>query len=139
MFLTVVNIKKHVRLMFIIIDVLNAIVYNNKRKVIKMRRKKILLFPQTEKYLQIMGEQIKLARLRRNIPMTLVCERAKISRATLWSIEKGSPSVAIGYYAAVLHALNNMDKDLLLVAKDDELGRTIQDLNLRVRARAGKR
>jgi hypothetical protein len=32
-----------------------------------------------------------------------------------------------------------MDKDLLLVAKDDELGRTIQDLNLRVRARAGKR
>lgn len=104
-----------------------------------MRRKKILLFPETERNLKIMGEQIKLARLRRNIPMTLICERARISRATLWSIENGSPSVAIGYYAAVLHALNNMDKDLLLVAKDDELGRTIQDLNLRVRAKAERR
>ena len=104
-----------------------------------MRRKKILLFSETERNLKIMGEQIKLARLRRNIPMTLICERARISRSTLWSIENGSPSVAIGYYAAVLHALNNMDKDLLLVAKDDELGRTIQDLNLRVRAKAKRR
>ena len=132
-------IEKNISITFIIIDVLSLNVYNDKRKVVNMRRKKILLFPETERYLKIMGEQIKLARLRRNIPMTLVCERAKISRATLWSIENGSPSVAIGYYAAVLHALNNMDKDLLLVAKDDELGRTIQDLNLRVRARAGKR
>ena len=132
-------IEKNMSITFIIIDVLSLNVYNDKRKVVNMRRKKILLFPETERYLKIMGEQIKLARLRRNIPMTLVCERAKISRATLWSIENGSPSVAIGYYAAVLHALNNMDKDLLLVAKDDELGRTIQDLNLRVRARAGKR
>ena len=69
----------------------------------------------------------------------LVSERANISRATLWSIEKGSPSVAIGYYAAILHALNDMDKDLLLVAKDDKLGRTIQDLNLTTRRRATKK
>ena len=46
------------------------------------------------------------------------------------------PSVAIGIYAAVLHALNNMDKDLLLVAKDDELGRKLQDLELTTRKRA---
>lgn len=45
-------------------------------------------------------------------------------------MEKGDKTVAIGIYAAVLHALNGMDKDLLLVAKDDVLGRTIQDLNL---------
>ena len=50
--------------------------------------------------------------------------------------EKGNPSVAIGIYAAVLHALNNMDKDLLLVAKDDELGRKLQDLELTTRRRA---
>lgn len=86
-----------------------------------------------------MGEQIKLARLRRNISTELACERANISRATLWAIEKGSPSVAIGYYAAALHALHNMDKDLLLVAKDDKLGRTMQDLNLPIRCRAQKR
>lgn len=41
-------------------------------------------------------------------------------------------------YAAVLHALNYMDKDLLLVAKDDELGRKLQDLELPVRKRVEK-
>ena len=59
-----------------------------------------------------------------------------VSRATVWNVEKGNPSVAIGIYAAVLHALNNMDKDLLLVAKDDELGRKLQDLELTMRKRA---
>ena len=60
----------------------------------------------------------------------LVAERAGISRASLWKVEKGDPSVAMGIYAAVLHALNNLDQDLLLIAKDDELGRQLQDLNL---------
>lgn len=104
-----------------------------------MKKKTILLFPDTIKILEQMGEQIKLARLRRNLSVELVSERANISRATLWSIEKGSPSVAIGYYAAVLHALNEMDKDLLLIAQDDKLGRTIQDLNLTTRRRATKK
>ena len=62
-----------------------------------------------------------------------------ISRATLWKVEKGSPAVAMGIYAAVLHALNNMDKDLLLVAKDDVFGRQLQDLGLIMRKRATKR
>lgn len=104
-----------------------------------MKKRTVLLFPDTIKILEQMGEQIKLARLRRNLSVELVSERANISRATLWSIEKGSPSVAIGYYAAILHALNDMDKDLLLVAKDDKLGRTIQDLNLTTRRRATKK
>ena len=69
----------------------------------------------------------------------LIAERAGISRATLWNVEKGSPSVAIGIYAAVLHALGNMDNDFLLVAKDDELGRTLQDLELPMRRRAPKK
>ena len=104
-----------------------------------MKKRTILLFPDTIKILEQMGEQIKLARLRRNLSVELVSERANISRATLWSIDNGSPSVAIGYYAAILHALNDMDKDLLLVAKDDKLGRTIQDLNLTTRRRATKK
>ena len=94
--------------------------------------------PGTEKILSQMGEQIKLARLRRQIPADLVAERAGISRATLWSVEKGSPTVAMGTYAAVLHALNGLDRDLLLIAKDDELGRKLQDLNLLTRKRAPK-
>lgn len=68
-----------------------------------------------------------------------MAERAGISRATLVSIEKGASSVGIGCYAAVLHALNYMDKDLLLVAKDDGLGRKLQDLDLPVRKRVSKK
>ena len=97
------------------------------------------ILPATEEILRNMGEQIKLARLRRNLSTQLVAERAGISRATLWKIEKGEPPVAIGMYAAALHALNNLDKDLLLVAKDDELGRQLQDLNLITKKRASRR
>ena len=67
---------------------------------------------------------------------TLVAERAGISRSTLWKVGNGNPSVAGGIYAAVLHALNNMDKDLLKIAGDDELGRKLQDIEL---LRKGKR
>lgn len=104
-----------------------------------MPKKAIVLLPETKKILEQMGMQIKCARLRRKISAELVAERAGISRATLVSIEKGSPSVAIGFYAAVLHALNYMDKDLLLVAKDDELGRKLQDLDLPIRKRVTKK
>ena len=104
-----------------------------------MSKRTTVIMPQTEKILAQMGEQIKLARLRRKLSTELVAERASISRATLWAIEKGSPSVAIGIYAAVLHALNGMDKDLALVAKDDEFGRKLQDLELVTRKRAPKK
>lgn len=104
-----------------------------------MGRKTVSVLPQTQEILRQMGEQIKLARLRRKLSSELVAERAGISRATLWNVEKGSPSVAIGKYASVLHALNNMDRDLLLIAKDDELGRKLQDLELPTRRRAPKR
>ena len=100
--------------------------------------------PGTEKILKTVGEQIKLARLRRNLTAELVAERAGVSRSTLWkvesgNVESGNPAVAMGIYAAVLHALNNMDQDLLLIAKDDELGRTIQDMKLITRKRASGR
>ena len=104
-----------------------------------MNKRGVTVSPKTAEILEQMGEQIKLARLRRRLSAALVAERAGISRATLWNVEKGSPSVAIGLYAAVLHALGNMDSDFLLVAKDDELGRTLQDLELPVRRRAPKK
>ena len=97
------------------------------------------ILPATEDILKTMGEQIKLARLRRDLPAKLVAERAGISRASLWNVENGSPSVSIGIYAAVLHALNNMDRDLLLVAKDDRMGREMQDLQLVTRKRASRK
>ena len=104
-----------------------------------MKKAAYSILPATEEILQTMGGQIKLARLRRNLSVELVAERAGISRASLWKVEKGSPSVAIGIYAAVLHALGNLDKEFLLVAKDDIIGRAMQDLNLTVRKRAPRK
>jgi len=100
-----------------------------------MAKKKVKLLPNTQKKLTQMGTQIKLARLRRHLSVQLVAERAGISRATLWSVEKGSPSVAIGIYASVLVSIG-LSEDLLSLAKDDELGKKLQDLDLPVRKRA---
>ena len=104
-----------------------------------MAKKAAVIMQQTREILAQIGEQIRLARLRRKLSLELVAERAGISRATLISIEKGTPTVSIGSYAAVLHALNNMDSDLLLIAKDDEFGRKLQDLALPTRRRAPKK
>ena len=57
------------------------------------------VLPQTESILQQMGEQIKASRLRRRLSVELVAQRAGVSRATVWNVEKGNPSVAIGIYA----------------------------------------
>lgn len=101
-----------------------------------MSKKAPVMMPKTQEILAQMGEQIRLARLRRKLTSELVAERAGISRATLTSVEKGTPTVSIGAYAAVLHALNDMDSDLLLIAKDDAFGRKLQDLALPTRRRA---
>lgn len=96
-----------------------------------MGKKAVVLMPQTKRMLETVGEQIKLARLRRDLPIELIAERASVSRATVGQVEKGSPSVSMGIYAAVLHAIDGMDKDLLLLAKEDEIGRMVQDINLK--------
>lgn len=87
------------------------------------------MLPSVQKVLTELGENIKLARLRRGLSSELMAERAGISRATLVNVEKGSPSVAMGIYMSVLNSLG-LEKDMLLVAKDDELGRKLQDLKL---------
>ena len=107
--------------------------------MIGLNKRSVTVMPATQDVLQQMGEQIKLARLRRKLSVELVAERAGISRATLWSIEKGASSVSMGAYAAALHAIGGMDRDLLLIAKDDELGRKLQDLDLLPKKRAPKR
>ena len=104
-----------------------------------MAKKAAVIMPQTREFLILMFWYICMVRLRRKLSLELVAERAGISRATLISIEKGTPTVSIGSYAAVLHALNNMDSDLLLIAKDDEFGRKLQDLALPTRRRAPKK
>jgi transcriptional regulator with XRE-family HTH domain len=78
-----------------------------------------------------------LARLRRKLSAEQVSERANISRPTLLFIEKGSESTSIGAYLQVLVVLV-LEKDLLKVAQDDQLGRKLQDAQLLTKERAPK-
>ena len=94
-----------------------------------MTTKKQILFPKYQKTLGQMGENIKLARKRRNLTTIQVAERAGINRSTLYHIEKGKPSVALGAYFNVLRVLGLQD-DFLKLAADDEFGRKLQDLKL---------
>jgi transcriptional regulator with XRE-family HTH domain len=103
-----------------------------------MRRAKTVLLPKLTKMLEETGENIKLARLRRKLTAEQVSERAGISRSTLWQVEKGQSGVSLGTYAQVLFVLG-LEKDLQLIAKDDVLGRKLQDAELSVRKRAPKK
>lgn len=91
-----------------------------------------------EEKMKVVGEQIKLARLRRDLSLAQVAERATCSPLTVSRIEKGASTVAIGIYLRVLYALQ-LDDDILLLAKDDELGRQLQDMALTTRQRASKK
>lgn len=95
----------------------------------------VLLPRRIAKKLCIVGEQIRAARLRRNLPLALVAERAQCSRVTAMKIEKGDPTVSMGAYLRVLFALQLAD-DIELLAKNDPIGRDLQDLELRKRASA---
>ena len=94
-----------------------------------MSRKKQIIFPKHLITLEQKGENIKLARKRRKLTAVQVAERADIARTTLYQIEKGNPSVAIGAYFNVLRVLGLQD-DFLKLGADDELGRKLQDLEL---------
>lgn len=88
--------------------------------------------------MQIVGEQIRLARLRRNLSVAQIAERATCSELTVMRVEKGMPTVAMGIYLRILYALQ-LDDDILSLAKDDPLGRTLQDMELKHRERASKK
>lgn len=94
-----------------------------------MKTKKQILFPRHQKVLEQLGENIKLARKRRGFTTIQVSERAALDRKTLYRIEKGDPKVTIGAYFNVLRVLGLQD-DFLKLAKDDDFGRKLQDLQL---------
>lgn len=102
-----------------------------------MPREKSVILPTLQRLLTTVGDNIRLARLRRRFSASIVAERAGITRNTLRAIERGDPSVMLGAYAKVMLCLG-LEHNLALLAKDDELGRKLQDANLPLRARAPK-
>lgn len=82
-----------------------------------------------KQYLELMGEQIMLARKRQHLSMQDIADRATVTRLTVSKVEHGDPTVSMGIYARILFALN-LEKDITLIAANDPLGRQLQDAEL---------
>jgi transcriptional regulator with XRE-family HTH domain len=95
------------------------------------------ILPKNLRILKELGEHIQLARLRRRLSADQVAERSGISRKTVYNIEQGSPTVAMGSYLQVLFVLG-LEKDLSAVAAADPLGRKLQDAGIVSAKRAPK-
>jgi DNA-binding XRE family transcriptional regulator len=90
--------------------------------------------------LRKLGHDIRDARRRRRIPVTILAERASVSRMTLHKAEKGDPGVSLGTYATVLFSLGMVER-LADVAdpRHDALGLEIDAENLPERIRLSRR
>jgi hypothetical protein len=90
--------------------------------------------------LRKLGHDIRDARRRRRIPVTILAERASISRMTLHKAEKGDPGVSLGTYATVLFSLGMVDR-LADVAdpRHDAIGLELDSENLPERIRLSRR
>ena len=103
-----------------------------------MGEKTVALLPRIQAILEGVGENIRLARLRRKLTAQQVAERASITRTTLWQVEKGAGGVSMAAYAQVLLVFG-LEGDLARIASDDDMGHRIQDTNLIIKKRAPKK
>ena len=87
------------------------------------------LLPAARKQVEALGDRLRLARLRRDMGTEEFAERVGISRETLRRLEQGDPTIAMGTFLRALRILG-LDADIDALARDDVLGRKLQDLKL---------
>jgi transcriptional regulator with XRE-family HTH domain len=89
------------------------------------------------KALRKLGTDIQVARKRRRLTMTIVAERAFISRNTLTRVERGDPTVALGIYTTVLFVLGLAGRvGELADPLTDSVGLSLETARLPQRARS---
>ncbi|MFC4235949.1 helix-turn-helix domain-containing protein [Thalassospira xianhensis] len=68
-----------------------------------------IVYPQVERALKKLGEDISYARRIRHISAAEFAERAGIGRATLHRLERGDPGIALNTLAMALHVLGRLN------------------------------
>jgi transcriptional regulator with XRE-family HTH domain len=94
-----------------------------------MTKVAVPMFPRHRRAAEALGARLRLARERRRMPAAEIAERAGVSRMVIYKLEHGDLSVGLGSLVRVLGVLG-LDSDLDLIARDDELGRRLQDASL---------
>lgn len=91
-----------------------------------------------EESLQVLGHNIKVARLKRRLPQNVLADRAGVSLSTLCKIENGNGGVAIAGYASVILALD-LGTPFSEIARSDPLGQALEQESLpkRIRSKSG--
>jgi transcriptional regulator with XRE-family HTH domain len=92
------------------------------------------IYPAQKRILAALGERLRLARLRRKLSIEIACQRAGISRMTLFRAEAGSAAIALGTLLRILSVMG-LERDLEALACDDKAGRLLQDQALPLRRR----
>jgi transcriptional regulator with XRE-family HTH domain len=103
-----------------------------------MKQAKTSLLPSQERILQALGENIRLARLRRDLSSAQVAERAGVARTTLVRLEHGDDGISLASLLKILFVLG-LEADLEAVSRDDAMGRRLQDLGLLERKRSSRK
>jgi len=105
-----------------------------------MKRSQDSIVPMpVKRALRKLGQDIRDARRRRRISTDIMAERASVSRATLYRVEKGDPGASIGIYARILFVLGLEDRLADLAdATADSVGLELEEEQLpkRIRRRA---
>ncbi len=106
----------------------------------RMSRSSVILPSPVKRALRKLGQDVKDARRRRRIPVSIAAERASVSKNTLLNIEKGDPAVAIGLYATVLFVMGMVERlaDIADV-KSDAVGLQLEEEQLPQRIRVATR
>lgn len=86
------------------------------------------VFPATSRQLAGLGERLRAARLRRRMTQAALAARSDVSLPTLRKLEQGESSSSLATLLRVLQVLG-LDKDIDALARDDEVGRRLQDIN----------
>ena len=90
-------------------------------------KQRAVLFPDQQRAVETLGQNLLLARKRRKLTKKAICDRTGLNYRTVARIEKGDPGVSMGHYVRVLAVLSLTD-DLIKVGQNDELGRKLQDI-----------
>ena len=98
--------------------------------IFAMPRLTLPTHPRHRGQLAALGHRLRAARLRRKLTQAVLAERVGVTLPTLRKLEAGDPSTSLATVVRVLQALG-LAQDIDKLAAQDELGRELQDIELK--------